>query len=289
MKNSTRIFIYILYALAAGVFFLYLLFPSDLVKEILSEQLAQTQTEIEVDTDTIRPTIPPGLRFQPLLLSYAGTPFLNSEKVKIRPHLLSLMGDNKAFSFHGPLGSGRFSGRAEVAQTLKRVQQIIDIDITETPLEAIAYFKQWPQFTPSGLIDGQISYDSFKGGTGRVDADMIITPVRIVLNPPLMGIDVLDFTELQAEISATQRQLTIKKCEAFGTQINGKISGFISLRQPLGESRPTLSVTVKPQAAFIAKHKNDMIGGLLSSSKALKRGVVFQISGTLNNPSYVIR
>ena len=289
MKQKTNILIYALYTLFAAVVFLYLLFPSDPVREILIEQLAKTQPDLNIQIETIRPTIPPGLRFQPLSVGFAGKPFINSKKVNVRPHLLSLMRDIKIISFSGPLGSGRFDGRAELEQTLKRSQKIIDVNLTEVPLEAIAFFKQWQEFAPYGSIDGQITYDSIKGGKGRVDAEISITPLRIVIDPPIMGMGALEFTELQAEFSATQRQLTINRCEAYGPQVEARISGFIALRQPIGDSRPTLSLTVKPQPDFTAEHKNDMIGGLLSSSKAQKRGLVFQISGTLDNPSYVIR
>ena len=44
-----------------------------------------------------------------------------------------------------------------------------------------------------------------------------------------------------------------------------------------------------PQPAFLAEHKNDLIGGLMTSQTAQKRGMVFRISGTLDNPKYVMR
>lgn len=289
MKRTTNLFIYLLYALLACVVFLYLLFPSETVKEILTEQLAQIQPGLEIQTDTIRPIIPPGLGFKPLTLVVSGNPIVSSEKLKVRPHLISMLRDTKVFSFNGPLGSGRMDGRAELEQTLKRSQQMVYIDLNAVPLEAIPLFKKWPKFRPSGQLDGAISYDSLKGGNGRIDAEISVETISIVFDPPVMGLTQLEFAELQAEFNATHRQITINQCEAFGPQFEARVSGFIALRQPLGASRPTLSLTVKPQQAFISEHKNDMIGGLLSSSKALKRGMVFQISGTLDNPSYVIR
>jgi type II secretion system protein N len=289
MKPTLKILIYALYALTAGIVFLYLLFPSDLIKEVLVERLAQTQSGIQVRVETIRPTLAPGLSFQPLSISYADKAVLRSEQVKLRPHLLSLLGDPKIFSFNGPLGSGRFSGHAEMTRKQKRPQNTIHIDLTGVPLDAIELFKQWPHYLPYGEIEGQIAYDSLKGGSGTVEVNVVIAPARIVIDPPLMGLKVLEFSELRATLSATQRRLTIKRCEAFGAQLEGKITGSIAFDQPMGNSRPTLSLTVKPQAAFIADHKDDMIGGLLASDKAQKRGVVFQIAGTLDNPSYVVR
>ncbi len=289
MKRTSKILIYGLYAIVASALFLYLLFPSDLIKEIIAERLAQTRTDIQIRTDKIRPTIPPGVLFRTLAVSYADQSLLLSERVKLRPHLGSLFGDAKILSFNGSLGKGHFTGRAELTQKRNRAQNIITVNLSGIPLEALDVIKQWPNYSPFGALEGQIAYDSLRGGTGTVEADLVISPARIVIDPPVMGLEILDFAEIRAEITATQRQLIIKRCEAGGGQVEGRITGSIAFRQPMGNSRPNLSLTVKPQPAFIEAHKNDMIGGLLSSDQARKRGVVFQISGTLDNPSYVIR
>ncbi len=289
MKRTSKILIYGLYALVAGGVFLYLLFPSDLIKEIIAERLVQTRSDIQISTDTIRPTIPPGILFRPLVVSYANQSLLSSERAKLKLHLGSLFGDAKILSFDGPLGKGHFSGRAELTQKRNRAQNIVTVNLSGIPLESLDVIKQWPNYSPFGALEGQIAYDSLKGGTGTMEADLVISSARIVIDPPVMGLETLDFAEIRAEITATRRQLIIKRCEASGGQVEGRITGSIAFRQPMGNSRPNLSLTVKPQPAFIEEHKNDMIGGLLSSDKAQKRGVVFQISGTLDNPSYVIR
>ena len=105
----------------------------------------------------------------------------------------------------------------------------------------------------------------------------------------VIEIDVQQRERLTRAPGATQRMLQIRNCEGIGDQIEGKLTGSILFRNPIEESRITLSLTIKPQPAFIEDHKNDMIGGLLSTANAQKRGVVFRISGTINNPRYVIR
>jgi len=90
-------------------------------------------------------------------------------------------------------------------------------------------------------------------------------------------------------MNLSSRMLQIRRWEATGPQIDSRASGSIVLRQPLGASRVTLACTVKPQAGFLAEHKNDVLGGLLASANAQNRGMVFRISGTLDHPSYVMR
>ena len=55
------------------------------------------------------------------------------------------------------------------------------------------------------------------------------------------------------------------------------------------KSRLSLSCTLKPHAAFLAEHKNDMIGGLIGGASAQQRGIIIRIGGTLDNPSYAVR
>jgi hypothetical protein len=83
--------------------------------------------------------------------------------------------------------------------------------------------------------------------------------------------------------------LQIRRCEATGNQLQGKLTGSIVFSKPFGNSRLTMSLTVKPLPGFVAQHKNDMIGGFFASDKAQKRGILLRLSGTLDHPSYRIR
>ena len=127
-----------------------------------------------------------------------------------------------------------------------------------------------------------------KGG-GTAEVSLEISQAHITLDPPLMGLEGMEFSLIKAQLIVTPRMMQIRSCEANGDQFESKLTGSIVFRQPFEESRLTLSMTVKPQPAFLADHKNDMIGGLLSSGNAQKRGLIFRISGTLHNPNYVVR
>ena len=160
--------------------------------------------------------------------------------------------------------------------------------LNRVPLNYLEILKQWKGYKADGELDANISFDSSKGG-GTANVDLEISPARIAFDPPLMGIAALDFSQMKSQLVVTRRMLQIKNCDAVGNQLDGKITGSIVFREPFEESRMSLSLTIKPQQEFLADHKNDMIGGLLSSANAQKRGVVFRITGTINNPRYVIR
>jgi type II secretion system protein N len=289
MKNSKKIFLYTLYTLVALLFFLYLRFPSQTVKELIVAEVVKAKPELQVSTEGAHPIFPPGLKLKPFALAYDDIPIVRMAHLKMVPGLISMFRQNKEMDFNGPVGSGSLKGNAQIALDERRPKINVTMSLTHIPAEALDLLDMWPDYKLSGEINSHVTYDSRKGvgGTTRVNTD--ITPAKIVLNEPLMGIEQMEFTQIVAEMTVTPRMLQISRCEAFGNQIEGKITGSVIFRQPLKSSRINLSCTLKPQPAFAAEHKNDMIGGLLGSENAQKRGVVFRISGTLGNPSYVVR
>jgi type II secretion system protein N len=289
MKLRDNILLYLGFSLAAVIFFFYLLFPSELLRDVLLERVAQIDPELTVATETIKPTIPPGLKMQPLSISYTDFPVLRSDYLKLTPSLFSLLSNPKVFHLKGTMGNGDFRGRGEINRKSKRPQDKVTLNLNNISIELFEIFEFWPQYQPSGELSGRLNYDSLKGAGGTMEADVKITPFRITLNPPLMGLETLDFSELKALMTMTPRMLQIRRCEASGSQIEGKLTGSIIFSKPFGSSRLTMSMTVKPRPEFIAQHKNDMIGGFFASDKAQKRGILLRFSGTLDNPSYRIR
>jgi type II secretion system protein N len=289
MKLTGNILLYLGFALAAVIIFFYLLFPSELLRDVLEERVAQINPDLTVVADTIQPTIPPGFKLQPLSVSHTDFPLLRSDYLKLTPNLFSLLSNPKVFYLKGTMGNGDFKGRGEINRKSKRPQEKLTLNLDEISVETFEIFEHWPKYMPSGELSGRINYDSLKGTGGTVEADLRITPFRIRLNPPLMGLETLDFSELKALMTMTPRMLQIRRCEASGSQLEGKLTGSIIFSKPLGSSRLTLSMTVKPRPEFMAQHRNDMIGGFFASDKAQKRGILLRFSGTLDNPSYRIR
>ncbi len=288
MKPTTKIFLYLVFGLVALVFFLYFRFPAEMVEIAIDDRLKQVDPKADLDVDRSSPTIQPGLRLEPLSLRYADMPIIRMDFLKIRPSLFYLFSNSGRYTYWGDIGSGDFRGRAITEVNNNRPQSKINMTLSQVPLNYLEVLNQWKSYKADGELDANISFDSSKGG-GTANVDLEISPARIAFDPPLMGISALDFSQMKSQLVVTQRILQIKNCDVVGNQIDAKITGSIVFREPLEESRMSLSLTVKPQQEFLTDHKNDMIGGILSSANAQKRGVVFRITGTINNPRYVIR
>ncbi|MDA8139859.1 MAG: type II secretion system protein GspN [Desulfobacteraceae bacterium] len=289
MKTPGKILLYSLYTIAAVCVFLYLLFPSKTVSDIIKEKVAKANPDVQLSTEEASPVFPPGLKLKPLELAFANMPLLRMDYLKVAPGLLSAFSSDKNVTFNGRLGHGTLRGRAELSKEDQGPQTKITVNLANVPTDAFEILDQWPAYQLVGDVTAFIDYDSKKGAGGTTNLNMEITPTKIIFSPSLMGIEQLEFSQVQTEISVTPRMLQIKRCDLSGTQIEGKITGSIVFRRPFENSRLTLSCTIKPQPAFLADQKNSMIAGFLGSETAQKRGIVLRISGTVGKPSYVIR
>jgi type II secretion system protein N len=288
MKNTRKILLYTLYTLVAIGFFLYWRFPSKTVGDLIVSQIRQVSPVLQVDIENAYAAFPPGLKLEPVTMSYAELPIARFDYLKVTPSLLSLFGSQKQIDFSGALGTGTLKGKAELT-TEERPQTKVTLNLDRVPIDLLEFLKQWPNYKVAGDMNAYVDFDSRKGTGGSTTVNVDLAPAKITLANPLMGIEQLEFSQIQTEMTVTPRMLQIKRCDASGPQLEGKITGSIVFRQPIQSSRLTLSCTLKPQAAFIAEHRNDMIAAMLGSENAQKRGIIFRISGTLDNPSYVIR
>ncbi|MBR9982473.1 MAG: type II secretion system protein GspN [Desulfatitalea sp.] len=290
MKRTSAIFFYTLYGGLAVGFFLYLLFPSIVVRDLLVDRIHQAHPQLRVHVNEVHPTFPPGLRLTPLSLVYAEMPIISMVHLKLLPGLISMLGSQKEMAYSGVIdGGGALTGNVRMLQDAPEPKLNGTLNLSGIPLEGIALLKQLPQVALTGLMTTFVDFDTHKGPGGTANLSIDMTPVRVTFKAPLLGLEQLDFSRIQSDLIVTPRMLQIKQIDATGAQIEARVTGSIVFRFPLKDSRLNLSCTLKPQAGFVAEQKNTMVGALLASSAAQQRGVIVRIAGTLEKPNYVVR
>jgi type II secretion system protein N len=289
MKSTGKIMFYGLYAVLALGFFLYLLFPSQAVRDLVVARIEQTHPDIRVHMEGAHPVFPPGLKLAPLSVAYAGVPILNMAHLKVLPGIFSFLGSQKHLAFSGPMGSGALKGHADLKLDVPQPEVKLTLNLAGIPVEELEALKQLHQFGLAGTLTAYIDFDSLKGPGGTANINMEITPARIVFNAPLLGLEQLEFSQIQSEATLTPRMLQIRRLDASGAQLESRTTGSIVFREPFQNSRINLSCMIKPQAGFVAEQKDTMIGAMLASPTAQQRGILIRIAGTLEKPSYVVR
>lgn len=289
MNRIGTIVLYGLFTLIAVVVFLYLLFPSHTARDLVMAQIALVHPDLNIRVDEVQPVFPPGLKLAPLSVAYAGTPVLQMAHLKVVPGLFSLLGSQKQFRFDGPVGVGSLKGHAGLTLDEPQPKVTLTLTLNGIAVEELEALRQLLPATLRGRMTAYVDFDSHKGAGGTANINVDITPARVVFQTPLLGLQELEFSQIQSEVTLTPRMLQIKSFDTSGAQIESRTTGSIVFRQPLQHSRINLSCNIRPQAGFIAEQKDTMIGALLATPAAQQRGVLVRIAGTLEKPSYVVR
>ena len=133
-KNRVFLGLYIIGLLA---FFLYLGFPSDSIKTYVVSQLSGLSPQIEVTIERIAPALPPGIRLYNVDLYHQEHVWGRFENVKIIPHLFSLFGSNKAFSFMANAYTGEIKGKAEIEKNSPVGRMVVDTTLAGLRVEDV--------------------------------------------------------------------------------------------------------------------------------------------------------
>ncbi len=90
MNNIKKKLLYLSYIIAAFIFFLYILFPSDAVKTYIEHKLGGINPDLSISIDNINPVFPPGVRLNTVSFYYIRSLLLDAETIKIVPRIFSV-------------------------------------------------------------------------------------------------------------------------------------------------------------------------------------------------------
>ena len=281
MKTSRKWLAYFLFILAVTAFFIYYLFPSDKIKSYITVQFNKTYPGITIALDHVTPAFPPGLRLYNVNFYHTHDPLFGMEQIKISPALLSLFRSKINFFYKGSAYAGMLEGRGEFTKNTPEL--MIDGKLSGIRIEEISAIKDVIGRNISGVLDGNFTYRNEKESGNDLKAELIISNGQLELITPLLQLESLAFKKITAELALKNMNLNIKKCIINGDQMDGSISGSITLKNSPGQSYLKLSGTIKPHPLFLEKLGNDLPANLLPKKIFGKNGFHIRIYGTLDN------
>ena len=289
MVSSKVIFAYIVYALLTALLFLSLLFPEEAVKAYVDERLAAIDPALTIEAATIRPAIPPGLKMVGVDLNRDNTRLAHFENAWMSPDLMSLFRDEKQGRFEARLAEGTINGRAFMTGSGPGARFRAEADLSQIRLEELDAVKHIDRFTLSGLLAGRITHDDTRTPMGATSAMMTVSPLRITLKAPFLGIADIMMNQANADFSISGQSLRLRTLTFEGPMAEGKISGTIDLRRPMDKSRLNLIGNVKPKPELIARLQETVSPELVNPSAMGTRGLTFRVRGTIDNPDVSMR
>ena len=286
MKNTRKWLPYFLFILAVTAFFIYYLFPSDKVKNLILANLNKTYPGINIAVDHVKPAFPLGLRLYNVNFYHTHDPLFRMEQIKIAPGLLSLFRSKIIFCFKGSAYTGILEGKGEFTKNGPEV--MIDGKLSGVRIKKISAIKDFIGRNISGVLDGNFTYRNQKESGDNLKAELIISDGQLELLTPLLQLENLPFKKITADLAMKNMNLQIKKCIITGDQMDGSISGSVTLKNTPGQSYLKLSGTIKPHPLFIEDLGNDLPANLLPKKIFGKNGVHIRIYGTLDKPRFFL-
>ncbi|MFO7972573.1 MAG: type II secretion system protein GspN [Desulfobacterales bacterium] len=282
MNNTRKRLLYFLFIIGVTAFFIYYLFPSDKIKKYITVQVNKTCPDITIAIDHVTPVFPLGLGLYNVNFYHTHGPLFRTEQIKLAPRLLSLFRSKIKFCFKGSAYTGILEGKGEFTKNTPEV--MIDGKLSGIRVKEISAIRDVIGRNITGVLDGDFTYRNKKESGNDLKAELIISNGQLELVTPLLQLDRLDFKKITAELVLKNMNLNVKKCIINGDQMDGSISGSVTLKNIPGQSYLKLSGTIKPQPLFLEKLGNDFPANLLPKKIFGKNGLHIRIYGTLDNP-----
>ena len=286
MKPSKTTILYTAYIIGITIFFLWYLFPSDMLKDYLAYRLGQVNSDVAVAVDRISPVMPPGIKLHGIHISQQNTALFEVESLKIMPALGSLFSDTTAIDFKGRLYEGTLSGRAEISAVPEGGGIKIEGNFSGVQVQQISALQQMSDHGISGGLGGNIVYANGKT-SAKLSGTLNMTNCRLELAAAIFNQDRFEFKNIDTDLALQKRTLVINGFKATGNQLDLNIAGRVKLN--IGDPAKNalnLTGTVTPHHVFMAKIEKDIPIHLLSKKKSGQRAISFKIDGTMDDPGF---
>jgi type II secretion system protein N len=275
---------WVFYIICAALFFFYILFPSETVKEYLADQIRLAHPDLTVEIGWVKPGFPPALKLYDISAYHLGQNLAEMQNLKISPNILSLFMATTHLSFRGSGYGGIFKGQADISKNSATRELAIDAVLAGIRVEQLAALSALTTHQISGNLEGTLRFNTQAPRQG-LSGNLILTDGQIEFSPPLLNQNTLSFNTIEAEVMLHNGSLTINHCQIEGSQLGARFSGSIKINGRSAKKILDLSGTVKPHTALLARLGKN-IPQLLAGSDPGKKGFPFRITGTMDSPEY---
>ncbi len=286
MKSIKKRLLYFIYLMGVMAFSLYFLFPSDAIKNYISDTVNQTADGIIISIDHVKPVFPPGLALHAVLLSQGTQPLFGVKRLNIIPVYRSLLSPNKVFNFEGESYDGNLKGQTLISGSKAKRQLKIEAEFSGIQIKKIAAIPNAARRMISGLLGGKMNYQKNPTQGEQVEAELILSGTEIGLPEAFLKLKSLNFSKIEARASFANHQLQIRECTARGHQIDLEITGTIRIRDNLEKSVFNLKGTIRPHHLFLSGLGKTMTKLIFPNKNISEKGLPFQIKGSLEEPSF---
>ena len=280
---------YLLFALILTVALLYYRFPSDALRDYFQAKGLRANPRLALSVDRIEPSIAIGLKFMKAKVSMEDMPdrvILRADRLLIRPQLLSLLFGKSKFSFHCAAYQGDVSGSVYFKDDPKMGFIDTEMALRNISVGDYPYLSHLFGRPLEGTLGGTISYSGpynlMSDSLG--EANLRLSDGRVKLLQPFLTLKSIDFSEMEIDMVLKKEKISVTRLELKGEQLQGSLSGTITLKEQLAQSSLDLKGTIEPFAALFKSDAAIQDTVAFIKQRLTKGTLSFVIRGTLNEP-----
>lgn len=256
-----------LYGIFITVVFLYLLFPSDIVRGRLED--AVNSSGFILKMETLRPSLPLGLGLKNITISSASSadiPF-QGDFLDVQLNPLRFFQKHTYLGLSGKAYGGKFDGRVGLASLSQMYPpKEGNLNFQNIDLAGCALIKTMLSREITGKAKGNLTYTSATEISGNSSGSIVffLTKGTYPLAEPFLGLKRIEFDRGEIKAQLKNGSLKMEKLEISGPQINCFLKGEITLADDFKLSQLNLNGVMEILGQNKAK-MNVTIGGTLTN------------------------
>jgi len=289
MSKKKKWFGYIFYFLIVTAGFLYLRFPSDVIKDYVMSTANRPNIPVVLSMNRVTPWPTLGLKVEDAEVSLSGTPahtLFKADSLIVRPEIWSFIKGDQKYSFTCRAYGGHAKGYVQFLKRDMTPPFHAEMELQDVQIGGHAYLEELAGRRIQGRLTGNLYYsgktDNLVSGDGGANLRLVDGAIELLL--PLLELDSIAFNQIVIDAVLKKKMITVARCELSGPQLKGNLSGDISVRDQFEKSSLDLRGELEPFAAFFTGAEGSS-GAMNILKKRLKRGTLsFIIRGTLREP-----
>jgi len=289
MSKKKKWFSYIFYCLMVTAGFLYLRFPSDVIKDYLVSTANKPNIPVVLSIDRLTPWPTLGLKVEDAEVSLRDTPahtLFKADSLIMRPEIWSFIKGSEKYCFTCRAYGGHARGCVQFRKKDMTPPFHAEMELKDVQIGDHEYLEELAGRRIQGRLTGNLYYsgktDNLVNGDGGANLRLVDGAIELVL--PLLELDSIAFNQIVIDAVLKKRMITIARCELSGPQMKGNLSGDIGVRDQVEKSSLDLRGELEPFAALFTSAEGSS-GAMNILKKRLKRGTLnFIIRGTLREP-----
>jgi type II secretion system protein N len=281
---------YFLFVFTVTLFFLYICFPAQAVREYLEEAAGRFAPALSLKIRNVLPALPLGLRLDQALLSYKdepAIPLFKAGSFVIMPSFRIMTTGRPVVRFDCQAYGGKMEGVIAFESFNFKGPSRFRVELAGVQLGEYQLIKKRLGRECSGIVDG--SFDFALDGTdlfnGSGKADISVTNGSVEFAEPFLGMTSVDFSHVHAQVVLQKRQLSVSRLDFEGSQIKGAGEGTVLIDRDFERSNLDLTLTVSPAPGFRQNGKEDIADAAGLFLKRLNgESFAVKIRGTISQP-----